>query len=361
MSTLPTEIGLLQELVATPSVSGSEEAVGCLVQSRAEEWKLVVERDDAGVRIEVASPVPGPTIALVSHLDVVPPGEGWTRDPFVPVIENGRLYGRGSGDAKASVAAMLTAALDIARRGGPPAGRLLVILGYGEETRNTTMPNAVQRAGRIDAAVIGEPTNLEFAIAQRGLMMIDLVARGTQRHAAYAADGAFTNSLDVLARDITRLGSLCADRPHGVLGHPTITPTMVSAGVSRNVTPPVARAVLDVRSTPRWTHEELARAITNAVESEVVVTSDRLVPCETPAGSRLLAAARKLRGEGRTYGSPTCSDWVFLRHLDAIKCGPGTSRVSHTPDEWVDLAEVSAARTFYGQLVEAYLNPAAHA
>jgi acetylornithine deacetylase len=253
---------------------------------------------------------------------------------------------------------MLTAALDVAAAGGPPRGRLLVILGYGEETRNTTMPDAVQRSGTINAAVIGEPTSLDFAVAQRGLMMLDLVARGTQRHAAYASEGAFTNALQVLSRDIVRLDALCQDRPHPVLGHPTITPTMVEAGVSRNVTPPVARAILDVRSTPSWTHQELAQAVRDAVRSEVVVTSERLVPCETPAASPLLAAAKSVRPESRSYGSPTCSDWVFLRHLDAIKCGPGTSRLSHTPDEWVDLAEVTAARAFYAGLAMRWLGEA---
>jgi acetylornithine deacetylase len=130
---------------------------------------------------------------------------------------------------------------------------------------------------------------------------------------------------------------------------------MLEAGVSRNVTPPVARAVLDVRSTPSWPHPELTRAITDALESEVVVTSDRLVPCETPAGSRLLATAARLRPKAKRYGSPTCSDWVFLRQCDAVKCGPGTSRRSHTPDEYVDIVEVTEARQFYAGLARAYL------
>jgi acetylornithine deacetylase len=116
----------------------------------------------------------------------------------------------------------------------------------------------------------------------------------------------------------------------------------------------VARAVLDVRSTPAWPHAEIAAALRLALESEVVVTSDRLVPCETPADSRLLAAAKRVRPEATSFGSPTCSDWVFLRDRDAIKCGPGTSRNSHTPDEWVDQAEVSAARAFYARLAEQY-------
>jgi acetylornithine deacetylase len=130
---------------------------------------------------------------------------------------------------------------------------------------------------------------------------------------------------------------------------------MIGAGVSRNVTPPSATAVLDVRSTPCWSHEELAATLADAVDSEVVVTSDRLVPCETPPDSALLAACTQLRPEARRYGSPTCSDWVFLRHLDAVKCGPGTSQRSHTPDECVDLPQVSAARRFYADLAGEYL------
>ena len=85
------------------------------------------------------------------------------------------------------------------------------------------------------------------------------------------------------------------------------------------------------------------------------VTSDRLVPCETQAGSRLLAAAARVRPQARHYGSPTCSDWVFLREADGFKCGPGTSSRSHTPDESVDLHEVTAARRFYAELARAYL------
>lgn len=350
------ELELLRELVAIPSVSGEEEALAVFVEETARRWGLEVVRDDTSVRVEVQGRGPGPTLALVSHLDVVPPGAGWTRDPFTPVIEGDRLYGRGSGDAKASVAAMLYAARDVQEGGGMDGGRLLVVLGYGEETRHTTMERAVQRIGEVDAAVVGEPTNLDFAVAQRGLMMVDLLAHGDQRHAGYAAsDGEFSNAAVVLARDLLRLEGLFDGRTHGVLGRTTATPTMLEAGVSRNVTPPVAKAVLDIRSTPDWTHDEIARRLQEALDSSVVVTSRRLVPCETPSGSRLLAAARRARPEARTFGSPTCSDWVFLRHADAVKCGPGTSRRSHTPDEYVDLPEVTVARGFYASLAREYL------
>jgi acetylornithine deacetylase len=298
----------------------------------------------------------GPTFALVSHLDVVPPGSGWTRDPFIPVIEDDRLYGRGSSDAKASVAAMLYAAKDLVESGGMDSGRLLVLLGYGEETKNTTMGAAVEAAGEIDAAVIGEPTSLDFAVAQRGLMMVDLLAQGDQRHAGYASvDGEFTNAAIVLARDLLKLEGLFDARAHPLLGRATATPTMLESGVSRNVTPPVARAVLDVRSTPDWTHEELAEELRRSLTCDVIVTSRRLVPCETPPNSRLLATASRLRPGAGHFGSPTCSDWVFFREWDAFKCGPGTSRRSHTADEYVDVPEVTAERGFYADLVRAYL------
>jgi len=351
---LPTEIALLSELVAIPSVSGAEAEAARFLEATARRAGLDVVRDDASVTAVVESGRPGPVLAFISHLDTVPPGEGWTRDPFTPKTEGERLYGRGSSDAKASVAAMTLAAADAA--GKLAAGKLLVIMGYGEETRHTTMAAAVARAGRIDAAVVGETTNIEVAVAQRGLMMADLVARGDQRHAGYAADdGGFANAIVELAKDLARLDGIVAERNHPILGPTTVTPTMVTGGVSRNVTPPVAQAVLDIRSTPAWPHDELAKVLAARLEGQLVITSERLVPCETPPESRLLAAARRVRPELATFGSPTCSDWVFVRHADAVKCGPGTSRRSHTADEYVDLPEVTAARAFYARLAEEYL------
>ena len=355
MSILPTEIDFLRELVAVPSISGNEAPAAELVEQVARRLGLDVVRDETSVRIAVGDEASGPTLAFASHLDVVPPGEGWTRDPFTPVIEGDLLYGRGSGDAKGSVSAMLFALADLASRRVSLRGRALGIFSYGEETRNATMPQAVERAGRLDAALVGEPTNLQLAIAQRGLMMVDLVAKGDQRHAGYAAAGEFTNAITVLARELLKLDGIVAERVHPVLGLTTVTPTMLESGVSRNVTPPVARAILDIRSTPAWTHDELEQALTERLSCEVIVTSKRLVPCETPVGSRLLQAVRAVAPTAETYGSPTCSDWCFLRHLDAIKVGPGTSRRSHTADESVNISEVTAARAFYAQAAEAYL------
>jgi acetylornithine deacetylase len=350
-----TEVTLLRDLVATPSVSGNEAGVAAFIESWAKALGLKVSRDETAVIVRIGGHSPGPRLAFVSHIDTVPAGEGWTREPFKATIEGEKLYGRGSGDAKASVAAMLSAAQDLAAAGGPAHGELVVVLGYGEETKNTSMPHAVAKHGPFDAAVVGEPTNLDIAVAQRGLMMVDLIARGDQRHAGYASEGGFVNSVSLIAADLLALTILAQDRPHPVLGHPTLTATMLEAGVSRNVTPPSAKAVLDIRSTPAWTHQELGAELKKHLRSEVIVTSERLVPCETPANSALLAAALRARSTAKTFGSPTCSDWVFVRDADAIKCGPGTSRRSHTPDEYVDLPEVTAARAFYARLAKEYL------
>lgn len=339
--------------MAIPSLSGDETAAAEFVEATARRFGLDVVRDETSVRVEVGSASDGPTLALATHLDVVPPGEGWSRDPFVPVIEDGKLYGRGSGDAKASVAAMLTAISDL--NSARLHGRVLGLFTYGEETRDATMPAAVPRGEPLDAAIVGEPTNLRAAIAQRGLMMVDLIARGSQRHAGHVGSGGFVNAITVLIRQLERLDAIVAERRHPVLGLATITPTMLAAGVSRNVTPPEARAVLDIRSTPAWTHQELGEALSAALDCEVVVTSDRLVPCETPADSKLLPAIKRALAGVESYGSPTCSDWCHLRHLDVVKLGPGTSSRSHTADEAVDIAEVTAARSAYAAIAREYL------
>jgi acetylornithine deacetylase len=352
-STWPPEVKFLQELVAVPSISGNEEPAAVLVEETARKLGLDVERDETSVRVSVGEETAGPSLALATHLDVVPPGDGWTRDPFAPTIEGDLMYGRGTGDAKASVASMLFSLLDTAEAG--VRGRVIGLFTYGEETRNATMPDAIQKAGRLDAALVGEPTNLQFAVAQRGLMMVDLVAHGDQHHAGYAGRDSFTNAITTLAREILKLDGIVSERSHPILGLTSVTPTMLEAGVSRNVTPPVARAILDIRSTPSWSHDELETVLTERLECEVQVTSKRLVPSETPTDSVLLPAARIASPQATTYGSPTCSDWCYLRHLDAIKVGPGTSIRSHTPDESVDLPEVVAARGLYSRIALEYL------
>ncbi|MEW6335889.1 MAG: M20/M25/M40 family metallo-hydrolase [Acidobacteriota bacterium] len=350
---------LLLALVRTPSPSGQESAAASMLEAWARHQGLAVERDDAAVRIEVRGRGEGPALLLASHLDTVPPGEGWSVDPYGGEVRDGRVVARGACDAKGSVAAMAAAAATVAAAGGPARGRLILLATFSEETRDTTMPEALRRLPVApDAAVVGEPTDLEPCVAQRGQLLLRLVRTGDQVHAGWAAGRhpAPANAIRLAAADILALESLRFPRVHPLLGEVMVTPTMMQAGIARNVTPPRCEAVLDVRTTPAYTHEEVAAAVRACVGGVVEVMSERLVPAETPADSRLLRAVLDVAPEAVPFASPTCSDWVFLRHLDAVKLGPGESRVSHTADEWVALADVEAAARLYAAVAREYLS-----
>jgi acetylornithine deacetylase len=349
---------LLERLVRTPSPSGQERVAAELLASWAAERGLEVSRDDTAVRISSRSRRPGKTLALASHLDTVPPGEGWTMDPLAATVRDGRLYGRGAVDAKASVAAMAAAVAAVAAAGGPGSGTLLLLATYGEETRETTMPAALAALGRLpDAAIVGEPTGLRPCVAQRGQLLLRLVWEGEQVHSGWASERETppVNAVHLAATDLVALQALRPGRRHPLLGNVSITPTMISGGIARNVTPPSCEVVLDIRTTPAWSHPELVDLVRGAVAGRVEVISERLVPAETPAGSELLAAIRRARPEAPEITSPTCSDWVFLRGADAVKLGPGLSRVSHTADEWVELDQVREAARLYGDVAKEYL------
>lgn len=352
----PTD--LLVELVRTPSLSGDETRAAAVLASWAAAHGLGPTMDEAAVRIDVDSGAPGPTLLMASHLDTVPPGDGWTVDPYAGVVEKGRLTARGAVDAKASVCAMAAAAVDLLADGGPSRGRLVVLATYSEETRDTSMPRALERLGRPpDAAVVGEPTGLEPCVAQRGQLLVELRWTGDQVHAGWAAgrDPKPVNAIAQAARDLVSLEELAFERIHPMLGRIAVTPTQFAAGVARNVTPPTALAMLDIRTTPVYEHAEIVATIDDALSARVEVYSDRLVPAETPADSRLLTAVQKVLPEARPFASPTCSDWVFLRHVDAVKLGPGDSTRSHTADEWIALEDVRAAAGLYAALAREYL------
>ena len=349
---------LLIRLVRTPSPSGDEQRAAEVLAQWAKAHGLEPEVDDAAVCIVVEGHEPGSTLLMASHLDTVPPGDGWSVSPYDGVVNDGRLTGRGAVDAKASVSAMTAAAAELAAHGPPAAGRLVVLATYSEENRDTSMPRALEGLGSPpDAAVVGEPTSLQPCIAQRGQLLLELHWQGDQVHAGWAAgrQPPPVNAISLAARDLTTLGTMVFDRTHPLLGAVAVTPTQLEAGVARNVTPPQAWAMLDIRTTPAYEHAEVVAMIRDRVEARVEIYSDRLVPAETPADSRLLPAVMAVHPDGVPFASPTCSDWVFLRHLDTVKLGPGNSRRSHTVDESIELAEVAAAAELYTALAREYL------
>lgn len=337
----------------TPSLSGDEGEAAAVLAGWAARHGIPVRVDDAAVRIEIAAKTPGPTLLLASHLDTVPAGDGWTRGPHGAEIEDGFLWGRGAVDAKGSVAAMAGAVASCA----PAKGRLVLLATYREETLLTSMPKALERLGPVDAAIVGEPTGNAPCVAQRGLVVLRLTWRGRARHAGWAAEerGLRENAIEDAARDVDALARLTFDREHPVLGKVSLAPTRIEGGTASNVIPDRCEATFDVRTTPRYTPDEIAEAVRRTVTAEVEVKSARCLPCETPEGSPLLAAILRASPGARAFGSPTSSDWVSMREVDAVKLGPGDSRLSHTSEERIRIDEVGEAARLYAAIAKEYL------
>ncbi len=298
------------------------------------------------------SGIPGPRLLLLSHYDTVPATPQWTRDPHAPTREGDRLYGLGANDAKGCLAAMMCAfeAAHLAR------GSLWLVAAAEEEVGRNGVETILPALPAFSAAIVGEPTGMDVATAQNGLLLLDCVTPGRAGHAArpHLAD----NALYTMCRDILALEGLELDRVHPLAGRTTLAVTVASAGERHNVIPGEARFTVDLRTTAAYAHAELVAAIQGRVRSAVSVRSERFHPVETPPHAEILAAAEAAWPAARTFASPTLSDWAHLRSVPAIKWGPGLSEVSHTADEWVEVAMVAAAVDAYRQAAETYLRGA---
>lgn len=343
---------LLTSLVRTPSVSGDEVAVADLLQGWLTERGLTVRREDRNLEARVRGKEPGPVLLLNSHLDVVPPGTGWDTDPFEPHIVNGRMIGRGSNDAKASLAAMACAMVALAE--DPPARGEVVFAATCEEERGRGgLEVFLPSLGPLDGAIVGEPTGLQPAVAQNGLLILELFAHGRAGHAArpHLAE----NAISLAARDVVALEELVWEPVNPHVGPMTLAVTQVEAGTAHNVIPEVCKLVVDIRTIPEIPPAAVVDRIRSLVRSEVRVRSDRLAPVATPEGARVLEAVLGTLPDAIPFGSPTLSDWAHLTGVPAVKLGPGLSEVSHTANEWVELAMVERAVQVYEGIARRFL------
>ncbi|MEP0545666.1 MAG: M20/M25/M40 family metallo-hydrolase [Rhodothermales bacterium] len=356
-------LALHADLVRIPSLSHDERAAADFVErhARASAAPVEVGRLDDNVWVSLGDG--DDVLLLASHLDVVPPSAEHPYPPFEPIVVDGKVYGRGAVDAKASGAAMLQALLDLAAEGFRPAGRIVVSLTACEETGGSY--NGLDHLQRevfgsalppVSAAIIGEPTELRPCLAQKGLLILTATAHGRTAHAARAHLG--TNALTVAARDLLTVDGFAFDKSDPLLGAPTVTATVIEGGSAKNVVPDRCTFTLDVRSTPAYTHADLAALFRDTLESEVAVYSDRLVPCRTAPDARIAqAAASALTDLGldpTPFGSPTASDWVFVHDVPAVKLGPGRSELSHTAEEHVEIAQLTRAVEVYRQIIRHY-------
>lgn len=356
LSTRTTDaVEFLKALIRFPSLTGEEADVADFVERHVRDAGLDVLRHEDNVAFALGS---GDDVLLLnSHLDVVPPSDDHPYDPFEPVVVDGELYGRGTVDAKASGATMTTALLSLANEGWiPNKGRVLAGLTTCEESggRNNGLQNLRPHLPALDAAVVGEPTTLQPCVAQKGLLILKIHAHGTAAHAGRSHLG--TNAITGAVEAIQHLDDVTLDREDPYLGAPTKTVTTIEGGSAHNVVPEHCVFTVDLRTTPAYTHDEIVERVREAVDAEVEVYSDRLVPCSTPADARIVEAAKAACPHATPFGSPTSSDWVFLHDVPAVKLGPGQSERSHTSGERIAIAEVEHGVTIYRDLIQAYFS-----
>ncbi len=347
----PDVIELLTTLVSTKSYSREEEEIAGVFRGWFADHGVEATLKDNNVIVEVVGEEPGPTLLLNSHTDTVPAKDGWETDPWTPTIKDGRLYGLGSGDAKASVSAMACATVQIAKQ-GLPRGKVLFVASVMEEIGRGGLEFLLPELGHIDSALVGEPTNLEPALAQGGLLLLTATARGRTAHAARAHLG--ENALTKAARDLIKLDTFRLEKIHPWLGPSTANVTVIQGGDRHNVIPDACQYTLDIRYTPSYSPEEITAMIDELTEADIAVRSDRLRPVETAETAAIVRALKLARPELKPFGSPTMSDWVHLGHVNGIKIGPGDSEYSHTPNESVSVFETQRAVDMYRDAALAY-------
>jgi acetylornithine deacetylase len=341
-------VDLLAELVAIPSVSGSEADLADRVAGRLRDGSVAFER--VGRNVIARRGDGAPCLLLNSHLDTVPPCAGWTADPWTPRVMGDRLIGLGANDAKASVAAMLEAFLT-ASLPGPGRGSLIFAATCDEETGGEGLEAILERLA-FDAAIIGEPNDFSVAVSQKGLVKLRLTAHGRAGHAArpHLADNAVVRA----ARDILAIDALefSAEDPH--LGRPTAVVTVVQGGDRSNVVPDRCVLTVDARTVAGFDNDAMIAAVSGAVSSEIEVVSARLRPVGGDPESPIARAAMAAVPGRRATGFPSVSDLAHLKGRAAIVFGPGTPDQSHAADESISLAALREAPGVYRRTIAAF-------
>lgn len=340
-------VSFLTEFVSIPSVSKNEAALADRIASICREAGVSPNRRERNV---VARRGSGrPVLLLNSHLDTVPPVEGWTADPWTPRLSDGRLTGLGANDAKASVAALLDAFLSASL---PPVGTLVFAATCDEETGGEGLEKLVGELD-LDAAIVGEPNDFAVAVAQRGLVKLRLTAKGRAGHAARPALA--DNAISIAARDALSIEGIEFGVEDPNLGAPTAAVTKIGGGMKSNVIPDRCELLVDARTIPAFDNDAMVAAVRRAVASDVEVLSARLKPVRGDPDSKIARAALAASGRRGVTGFRSMSDLVHLA-VPGIVFGPGTPDQSHRADESIAIDAVLAAPEIYRRTIEAFFS-----
>ena len=338
-------VGLLRDLIRIPSFSREEKSAADFLETWMKSEGFEVRRKGNNLWMESSEPDGRPTVLLNAHIDTVKPASGYTRDPFTPSVENGRLYGLGSNDDGGSLAALLETYSKLASH--PQPYRLVFSATAEEEVSGVGgLESIVPDLGQIDFGIIGEPTEMQMAVAERGLMVLDCTAYGKSGHAA-RNEG--VNAIYKALDDIEWFRGHQFEKVSEFLGPVKMTVTQINAGTQHNVVPDRCTFVVDVRPNGMYPNVELLDQIKASVSCEVKERSTRIgsksLPLDHPAVVRGLSLGLK------PFGSPTTSNQALTK-FPTLKIGPGNSSRSHSADEFICLDEISRGTETYFALLD---------
>ena len=346
-------VELLAALVSTPSISGDEAATAEIIERFLADHGAAPKRCYNNVwAVAEGYDEAKPTLLLNSHHDTVKPAAGYSFDPFAAKIEEGRLYGLGSNDAGASVVGLVALFSRFSDTSELPFNLVLAITAQEENMGPEGMSAMLaefKRCGiKISMAIVGEPTEMQAALGEKGLVVIDGQTTGISGHAA-RNEG--ENAIYKALEDVALLRDFKFEKSGAVLGDVKVTVTQISAGTQHNVVPDLCRFVVDVRTTDAYSNEEVVRLLQGAVKhSTLTPRSVRLQPSAILPTHPLVEAARSIGRE--CFISPTLSDRALMRDFPALKIGIGKSARSHSADEYIELAEIEQGISIYVSLLE---------
>lgn len=332
---------LLIKMVSIPSVSREEKEVADFLEQVLSDYGLNPHRNGHNIWSICPTYDPSkPTLLLNAHIDTVKPTSSWTISPFSPVIENGKLYGLGTNDDGASVVSLLQVYRQIIQ--SPQQYNIVFLASCEEEVSGKNgIEQVLPLLPHIDVALVGEPTGMQPAIAEKGLMVIDVTAHGKSGHAARnEGENAIYKALD----DIQWFRQFHFDKESPLLGPVKMSVTIIQAGTQHNVIPDQCKFTVDVRSNEFYSNEEIFKIICNHIQGEAQARSFRLNSSHITEDHPLVKRAIEL---GRIpFGSPTLSDQALMK-FPSLKMGPGQSSRSHTANEYIELNEIKEAITLY--------------
>ena len=339
-------VDLLCALISTPSVSRSESDAADIMERRMKSYGFAPHREANNLWL-VADGFDErkPTLLLNAHIDTVKPSASWTRDPFHPTLEGDVLYGLGSNDCGGGLTTLLQVFRYLTLR--PQPYNLIYLASAEEEVSGKDgISRALPLLPKIDVAIVGEPTGMQPAVAEKGLMVLDVIAHGKSGHAA-RNEG--VNAIYEALDDMRWIRDYRFEKVSPFLGPTKMTLTVVHAGTQHNVVPDTCQMLVDVRTNEYYTNEEVYDIIRNHVKSEVKAHSFRLHSSHIDTHHPLVARCMELGL--KPYGSPTLSDQALMPFA-SFKLGPGESSRSHSADEFIKTSEMRHAFDTYIALLD---------